>query len=520
MTAHDPQDRYRRLVERSGVGLFETSVDGHIEWVNIAAARIVGYDDPEAFMREIHDIRSIYVDPARRDDFLRLMSERGTVDGFEYEIRRHDGGTRWISVSSRARHDAEGAVVGFDGAIVDVTEKKLIEAAAAAMSSDLAPEQAVGRFARVLERIIPFRQLSFLVIEGDHYRRLVSVAGGDTRPLPTNERVPLKGNSVEWLVEKRRQVVVQDTAAGRWPFDMRLADAGVGSYAMFPLISGRKVFATFNIGMSRPHAFTEEIVGLLAAQIGAATQATLNILLYEKEREAVERLEEVNSLKNEFLARVAHDLRTPLAVIGSVTNLLRKQGNDCSPEERDDALDSITRNVERLNRAIRQDLDVALIESNDIVYEIAPFDIGELIARTVADFAAAGASHAMIADVPEDLPLALGDEARNRQVLDNLLSNALKYSVPGRVEVGARRAGHWIEVSVTDEGPGIAPADVPRLFRKMGRLDQSGSGTGLGLYICKSFVEAQGGTIGVSTAAGGGARFSYRLPVAAEKRGP
>ena len=515
-TSHDPHDRYRRLVERSGVGLFETSLHGDIEWVNQAAAQIVGYEDPSAFVANISDIRSIYVDPERRDEFLRLISEHGTVEGFEYEIHRNGGGTRWISVTGRARRDDSGAVIGVEGAIVDITEKKLIEAAAAAVSSDLAPEQAVSSFARVLERVIPFRQLSLLVVQDDSYRRLVSIAGGDAQPLSANETVPLTDNSVEWVVKNRRHLVVQDTSELKWAFDRRLAEAGVASYAIFPLISGEKVFATFNVGMGAPHAFTDEMVRLLTAQIGGATQAILNILLYEKEREAVQRLEEVNRLKNEFLARVAHDLRTPLAVIASVTSLLRNRGADFTPEERNDALDSVARNIERLNRAVRQDLDVALIESDEVVYEIEPFDLGSVVERAVADFAAAGSSHELTADVPADLPKAVGDAARNRQVLDNLLSNALKYSEPGVVEVTARVSGGMIEVAVTDAGPGIGDEDVPRLFQKMGRLGKSAGGTGLGLYICKAFVAAQGGTIGVSRDPNGGARFAYTIPIAPE----
>ncbi|MFN2524793.1 MAG: ATP-binding protein [Actinomycetota bacterium] len=514
LTEPDAQDRYRRLVDQSGVGLFETSVDGRVLWVNAAAARIVGYDTPEEFIAAVGNIRDLYVHPERRDEFVRLSAGHGGVAEFEYEIWHKTGAIRWISVSSRAVSQA-GEVVGFEGTVIDITDRKLVEAATAAIGSGLMPEEAITEFAQVLQRVVPFRQLTLGVIEDESYRRVVSVAGGGARPLTTGEVLPLAGNSVEWVVETGEHLVVQDTSEERWPFDRDLAAAGIGSYAIFPLIADSTVFATFNLGMSDPDAFSDEIVRLLALQVGAAAQAVRNILIFERERSAVERLEALDDFKDDLIGRVAHDLKTPLALISGFTSLLREKVNEWSPEERAQAIDSIARNVDRISRRVTQDLNVALIESGEIVYDLRPLDVGAAIRRAIDDATILGKSHDIEVEVGEDVPLALGDTERNQQVLDNLIGNAMKFAPADTpISVGAHLVGDYVELWVADEGPGIPVEDRPRLFKKMGRLQAGGEGTGLGLYICKALVEGQGGTMSVGRALSGGARFAYTLPVA------
>jgi signal transduction histidine kinase len=115
-----------------------------------------------------------------------------------------------------------------------------------------------------------------------------------------------------------------------------------------------------------------------------------------------------------------------------------------------------------------------------------------------------------------DLPLAMGDEQRTWQVITNLLSNAIKFAPSSHVDVDVGRAGDFLQVSVRDRGPGIAPEDQEVVFEKFRRVERNGekrAGTGLGLYISKSIVEAQGGKIWVESEVGRGATFKFTLPV-------
>jgi PAS domain S-box-containing protein len=511
-------DRYRRLIEQSGIGLFQTNVDGSIDWLNAAAARALGYDSPQEFLQSIRDIHEIYVDPSRREDLLALLERDGAVTNFEYEAKRRDGGSRWISITARALHEG-GRLEGFEGTFLDVTDKKLLEAATRSISSDLEPAAAVAHFAEVLRRAVPFTQLSLVVIEGDRYRRVVSLSGhGDVEPLPAGEWVPLEGNSVELVVRSGAPAVVDDTAEARWPFDLVLHQAGVRSYAIFPLVDQDGVFATFNLGRAEKGGFDADVFSLVEILVSAATQAVKNILLFEQQREAVARLEELNRMKHEFLAGIAHDLRNPAAVIGGAVQLLESSWETMPDEKKREVLRTIRRSVSSLQTSLQRDLDLTLLEQGELGYDIRPFDLPAVLHEVVSSWSSSATSRSFDFRVTEGLPAALGDPHRQGQILHNLLSNAVKFSpTDSTITVEATATPSEIVVSVLNEGA-IDPGDHLRLFQRMSRLSSDKPGTGLGLYICRLMVEAQGGRIwfddGIS-----GVRFSYTVPIAGRGAG-
>lgn len=515
-------DRYRRLIETSGVGLFQTQVDGRIVWLNTAAARLVGFDSPEEFLRNVSDIRAIYVDPDRRDELLAVLEKDEAVSGFEYEMKRVDGSHRWISITARAIRDDSDQLQGFEGTFIDVTHRKLIEAATSAISSNLEPSAAVARFGEVVRQVVPFRQLSLLVIEGDHYRRLASIAGsGEPSQLQPGQSVPLAGNSVESVVKTATPIVVQDTSEGRFAFDEKLAEAGVGSYTILPLEDDSGVFATFNVGLAERNALSPETVAMLESLSVSATHAVRNILLYEKQRAVVEQLEEIARLKDEFFAHVSHDLRNPVAVMCGVAEMLDRKWETLTEDNKRQMLASLLRNGQTVQRLLKRDLDMALIELGEIRYESADFDLRKMVGEIVDMFQQSGTDRVFRLEVPDTCPPARGDESRYSQVLYNLLSNAVKFSEAGStVTVTVVESEDSLAVSVGDEGQGIPEERRDRLFLRLSRLDPTKPGTGIGLYMARSMVEAQGGTISYGPGEQGGSRFTFTVPVAGDTEGP
>lgn len=513
----DAIDRYRRLIESSGVGLFQTNVDGRIAWLNTAAARLVGYETPADFLRNVHDIRAIYVDPGRRDELLRILEKDEAVSGFEYEMKRVDGSHRWISITARAIRDESDVLQGFEGTFVDVTPRRLIQAATSAISSNLEPSAAVARFGEVVRQVVPFRQLSLLVIEGDHYRRLASIAGaGEESQLQTGQSVPLAGNSVESVVETATPVVVQDTSERRFAFDEKLAEAGVGCYTILPLKDDSGVFATFNVGLAEPNALDDETAAMLESLSVSATHAVRNILLYEKQRAVVQQLEEIARLKDEFFAHVSHDLRNPVAVMCGVAEMLEKKWDVLTEENKRQMLASLLRNGQALQRLLKRDLDMALIELGEIKYDTADFDLCTMVGEIIEMFQQSGTNRVFRSETPETCPPARGDEPRYSQVLYNLLSNAVKFSEAGSViTVGVSVGDASLSVWVEDEGTGIPAERRDRLFQRLSRLDPTKPGTGIGLYMARSMVETQGGTISYEPGQReAGSRFTFTIPIA------
>jgi signal transduction histidine kinase len=232
---------------------------------------------------------------------------------------------------------------------------------------------------------------------------------------------------------------------------------------------------------------------------------------------ALSRLREFDRLKDEFIAIVSHELRTPLTSVYGAAMTLEQQNLD---EERQRALlEIISTEAARLSRLLDDILWVSRLDSGRVrpyITQVEPLPLA-------ADVVDATRTH-----LPPDLSLHLlhddstpdiaADPDKLRQVLVNLVENAVKYSREGRIEVRLHRENGNVRFSVRDEGPGIPPSQHERIFEKFYRLDpnmtQGVGGTGLGLYICRELVESMDGEIWVESAPGGGATFSFELPVA------
>jgi two-component system sensor histidine kinase KdpD len=213
-------------------------------------------------------------------------------------------------------------------------------------------------------------------------------------------------------------------------------------------------------------------------------------------------LAETERLRAALLTSISHDLRTPLAsIIGTATSL-RSYVDKYDVRERDELLATLQDEAERLNRFVGNLLDMTRLESGPIDLKVDLADIAEIVGAALERAGSVLTRHQIKVDIAPDLPIVRLDAILFEQVLFNLLDNAAKYSPPGsRVDVRVRQHGETIAIQVVDEGPGIPPGDLERIFDKFYRVqaqDRRRAGTGLGLAICRGFVEAQGGRIEAS----------------------
>lgn len=252
-----------------------------------------------------------------------------------------------------------------------------------------------------------------------------------------------------------------------------------------------------------------------------ANQAALAIdraRLIEEATRAVA-LEEVGRLKSALLAAVSHDLRTPLASIkASATSLLQDDVQWDAATQRE-FLTAIDEETDRLSRLVSNLLDLTRIQGGALKPEKEWNEIGEVIDSVVDRLAPLIQTHPVRIDLAFDTPPVAFDFVEIAQVLTNLIENAAKYSDAGaEIVVRVERDGEEIRVSVTDHGFGIPAEDLSHVFdtfyrvRREGRARRIG-GTGIGLAICKGFVEAHGGTISVTSAVGEGSTFAFTLPI-------
>lgn len=219
----------------------------------------------------------------------------------------------------------------------------------------------------------------------------------------------------------------------------------------------------------------------------------------------------------DFLSLVAHDLRSPLATVIGAAQALQGRWPDLTDEERDTFLRLIVEEAKRLASLVDDVLDTSRLDAGTFSYHFEEIDIAALVADAVMAAAVAQEDVPVVASVGGTLPPVSGDHARLRQVLTNLVDNAVKYSPEGgTVEVSATVADGVVSVAVSDSGPGIGPEDRDGIFEKFGRADGAKPGTGLGLFISRAIAEAHGGTLEVSPLPRDGATFVLTLPAGGE----
>lgn len=226
---------------------------------------------------------------------------------------------------------------------------------------------------------------------------------------------------------------------------------------------------------------------------------------------------EAEELQSTFLSVISHELQTPIAIIKGYADLLSEPDQSLPPDTMRQKMATIGAEADRLSKMVENLLYASRIQAGGLKLNREPVALALLAQHVVQRLGSLSAIHTVRALVPADLPPVLADYERLEEVLVNLVENALKYSPKGgQVEISTRTTSDEVIVSVTDEGIGVAEEDRDRLFERFSRLDsrlvRQMKGTGLGLFICKSIVEAHGGRIWAEQASGSGSRFSFSLP--------
>jgi PAS domain S-box-containing protein len=225
----------------------------------------------------------------------------------------------------------------------------------------------------------------------------------------------------------------------------------------------------------------------------------------------------LDEMKSHLLSTVSHELRTPLASIKGFASTLLRDDVQWDAATQREFLQIIDQEADRLSELIANLLAMSRLEAGVLRMEFGRVELAPLIEQVLAEMQPRAQGHTLAADVPADLPEVWADERRVRQVLHNLIENALKYSSGGQVAVRARREGEAVHVAVSDQGIGIRADQLERIFERFYQVDGAATrragGVGLGLSICKGIVEAHGGRIWAESAPGQGSTFHFTLPM-------
>jgi signal transduction histidine kinase len=344
---------------------------------------------------------------------------------------------------------------------------------------------------------------SILLYDENKQQLYFEAATNLSEPLMRGLIVPVEGSLAGWVINNRLPLNVSDTQKDPRHFDgiAKATQITTTSILVAPLIAKTKIVGVLEAINKLEGHFTEEDQDVLVALGAQAAVAIENTRLFQQ---------------SDLISELVHELRTPLASLGTAAHLLARHNLPAEQHERLTRV--IVTETARLNELATAYLDLARLESGRAQFCAEQYDLGEQL-EECANFmlGKAGENGLTIStSVPANLPPFRGDRGKIKQVVLNLLSNAIKFNRPGgQITLAVAVGQNELVLEVRDTGRGIGPAELQHLFEKFYRgqsTEQVTMGSGLGLAICKRIVEAHGGWIGVQSDLGVGTTFSVHLP--------
>ena len=384
-----------------------------------------------------------------------------------------------------------------------------------ALGSSLELEHAFGAFIRELRGLVPFERTAIVLAQDGEAQVMAAAGRGEDEVFPPGTAAPIAGTVLEEVL-RGRLVVREDLADRRYVEEDALVELGLRCQLAAPLLLGARAIGMLAIVRAEPRSFAPEEVELVSLLGRLVANAVQNIRAYEAERATVEELRRLSTLRADFVSLVSHELRSPMAAVIGAARTLQTRWRELTVEQREAFLALIADETSRLSTLIGDVLDTSRIEAGTFSYSFADVDLGALVLDTVAAVAVGQDEVAVRASVGDRLPPDRGDRVRLRQVLMNLIDNAVKYSPAGEeVRVTAYVRGEKVLVDVADRGPGIPREQQNLVFEKFGRAHgdrHAKPGTGLGLFIARSIAEAHGGSLELRSTPERGSTFTLSLP--------
>jgi signal transduction histidine kinase/DNA-binding response OmpR family regulator len=554
----DSRQRLDNIVTNSPGAIYRCTNDEHLtmEFISAGITRISGYPAEDFLNNRGRSYASII----HQDDCQKVIDAVSAAlarkDHYEmvYRLVAADGTLHWVHDQGRGVYTSEGQLLCLDGAIFDITAQREAEQTlklnAERMEALLQLSQMTGasedelmRFAYEAATRLTHSKLGYLGLMSEDEttlnvqfwsREAMAECSVPDKPLVFPiETAGLWGEAVR----QHRPIITNDYAAPNpWKKGTPEGHVKLVRHMNLPVIVNGKIVLVAGVG-NKEEDYTQTDV----QQLSLLMEGMWRLIERKRTEEELERYhnqledtvrqrteelrlsrdaaEAANKAKSVFLANMSHELRTPLNAILGFSGIVRK--DPLLPENERQNLDIINRSGEHLLTLINDVLEMAKIEGGGVQLSNAPFDLGDMV-RDVTDMMQMRAGEKGLQlriDQSSKFPrFIVGDEPRLRQVLINLIGNAIKYTEQGGVAVrlGTKHNEYsHLLVEVEDSGPGIAARDQPRIFEPFVQLGEHGvsKGTGLGLTITRQYVQMMGGNISLESTLGKGSLFRVELPL-------
>jgi signal transduction histidine kinase len=403
----------------------------------------------------------------------------------------------------------------FEGAQRRIGQIELVNELAEDLTSSLELEELLAAATETIRKTFKYYDVSvFLVDRENNEACLVAHSGVNEGSLPKGYRQKLNVGIIGWAITHDERVMVEDVTQ-----DPRFWSNGYSdtrSELAIPIRVAHEIVGILNVEDIHVLAFDETdaiVLETLCDQLGSAVK---NAQLFERLKMSNEKLKELDKMKSDFLGIVSHDFRSPLSSIILAAKALLKRPETADARRITEYMTVIVDQANKLMTLAEDTLSITRMEAGQLNYFFNMVSVERLIKDSVA-MVNISKRHVLTYDIEPRAEYVRGDQTKLRQVLQNLVSNAVKYS-PAGGNVSIHATSHSAEqllVTVTDQGIGIPEDQIDHLFQKFSRINTPQAreikGSGLGLWICREIVKAHGGQIWVESVPGKGSTFSFTL---------
>lgn len=484
------EEKYRKIFESVQDVYYQVDLEGNIVEISPSVERYSSYSREELIGTPISNF---YADPEQRKNLLRQMQEQGEVIDYEVLLVSKDNRKIWTSVNAHFHRDKKGKVIGIEGSLRDINNRK--EA-----------EELIKREQILLRTLI------------DNLPDAIYVKDLEGRKVVANR------TDLELMGFDHEEEVIGKT-------DLELFPGGTGVQGYEEdqqILQQQKATLNFeseftdNRGIRHWHRTTKvplkDEEGNLMGLVGIGRDIAERKRYIQKLEQQAEALQELNATKDKFFSIIAHDLKNPFNAIIGISDLLIEDMEEMTRPEIMEMLQAIENSSRRAYALLENLLIWSQSQTGRLSFVPVRYDLQESIRKTI-DLVEGQAAKKKItlAFDPGQSVMVSADQYMIETVIRNLLTNAIKFTPQGGiVSVLAREVDGEVEVSVRDTGVGIPPEKLPQIFSKESKTKTPGtdneSGTGLGLILCKDFVERHGGTIRVESQVGKGSTFRFTIP--------
>jgi PAS domain S-box-containing protein len=512
---------------------------GRILYVSPAFEKVWGrpseslYADPLILIESVHPEDRVQVMVARPHTDQKPFDQ-------SYRILRPDGSLRWIFARTFVIRDETGGANTLFCVAQDITDQKQVELALRKTLDrtreqfDLSRKMSLARKPEaVLKTLMSAHELrsaqrsAILFFDnpkiGPARGVELTAAWRSSQNLPPwlSESNLYEEPALWELMQPNRTVVIAEIQS-----DPRLTpvvrdfllEGQIHTLIIFPLVASGNWLGSLLVYYNQEHHFDHIELRYLKVLVDQATVTLYNLQLLDVEEESRHEAERANAIKTQFLAMISHELRTPLTSIIGFTTTLLAEDVAWEPDEQRDFIHTIEQEANRLQELIDHLLDLSRLEAGMLPISLESHSLNEIMEDIQPQFQALATGHKITLHLPANLPPISVDPKRVAQVLVNLVHNASTYTPEGtEITISAAVKGGFMQVNITDQGPGIPPAERKRVFEAFRRganvENNPVKGAGLGLAICKGLVEAHGGRIWIKKKTTPGATISFTIPL-------